>query len=125
MVGSETAGEAGEGAAGVDGGELGGVTDEDQLRSSGGGVVEEPVEVAGADHPGLVDDHDVAGPEVTPAGVEVTEEPVQRGGGDPGPVFELLGGSGGEGAPDDGVAACLPGVAGDSETAGLARPGHR
>ncbi len=85
-------------------------------------MVEEPVEVAGADHPGLIDDHDVAGPEVTSAGVEVTDEPVQGVGGDPGPVGELLGSAGGEGAPDDSVAACLPGVAGDSETAGLARP---
>ena len=50
LDGAEPAGESGEGAAGVDLGELAGVTDEHDLGAGGLGVSEEPLELAGADH---------------------------------------------------------------------------
>jgi len=52
--------EAGEGAAGSDGGELAGVADEDELRPCSLDVGHDPVKVVIGGHGGLVEDHDGA-----------------------------------------------------------------
>jgi hypothetical protein len=58
---SEPVGQGGECAAGFDRGELALVADQDDLRSRMVGVVEQCCELARANHPGLVDNHDDAG----------------------------------------------------------------
>ena len=117
----EAASEASEGTAGVDGGELVVVADEDDFGAAGGGVVEESGEGAGADHRGFVDHQHVGGLQLGAAGVvELVEEAVDRLGGDPGSLFELGGGAGRERAAGHVVAGAFPGIAGGGERVGLA-----
>src|SRR5207244_2114800 len=113
LDGVKAGGEGGEGAAGFDLGELVVVADEDDLGAVAPGVVEEPGELAGADHGRFVDDEDAAGREAGGVGpFEVGQESGQGGGGDAGAVLEFGGGPGGEGGAEHPVAGGLPGVAG-------------
>ena len=90
----------------------------------GGGVVEDPGELAGADHPGFVDDQHGARPEVAVFAIVERDEQAGDGvAGDAGGGFELGGGTGGEGSADDVMAGALPGVAGGVEAERLAGPG--
>ena len=72
----------GEPAAGVDLGELVVVADEDHLRPRRPGGGDDPVQVDGAGHPGLVDDDDVRGGRV---GGGVAAEAGEREGSMPAP----------------------------------------
>ncbi|MDP9335295.1 MAG: hypothetical protein M3Q30_18590 [Actinomycetota bacterium] len=87
--------EGGERAAGFDGGELVVVADEDDLRLSSGGMVQEAAEFSGADHRGFVDNDDrvrLQPPRVGP--FEGAEERVERVRLDLRRSLELIGGSG-------------------------------
>ena len=117
-------GEGGEDAAGVDRGKLVVVTDQDDLGVGAAGVVDEPCELAGADHGGFVDHHDrAAGEAGLGVAVERAEEAVQAARRDPGIGLELGGGAGGEGASDDRVAVAFPHLPGDGQRVGLAGTG--
>ena len=87
------------------------------------GVLEEAGELAAADHAGLIDHQDRPGVQLLLPLVQVTQESVagshlleplalQADGGDPG-----------RGRGQESVAVELPGVAGDPQGEGLARPG--
>jgi hypothetical protein len=99
----EPGGQGAEQAAGVDLGQLVGVADEHDLHGLRFGVVEEAGELAGADHPGLVDHEHRPGLERRPVAVvvEAGEQPRQGGGADPGGGFELERGAGSQGDPGD------------------------
>ena len=56
-------GQQSECAAGLDRGQLGGVAEQPDHRTGGLGVGDEPVEVAGAGHPGLVHHDHITGPQ--------------------------------------------------------------
>ena len=88
--------------AGLDRGQLPVVADQDHLGTGGGGVGEQAVVVAGADHAGLVDDQHRVGPE--PAVARVVQLPQQPGDvdavADAGARGELLDGLVGEGGTD-------------------------
>ena len=120
----EPLGEGGEDAAGFDRGELVVVTDQDDLGVGAAGVVDEPCELAGADHGGFVDHHDrAAGEAGLGVAVERAEEAVEAARRDPGIGLELGGGAGGERAADDRVAGAFPHLAGDRQRVGLAGTG--
>ena len=124
VAGAEAASEAAEGAAGIDLGELARVADEHDLGSGRFGVGEEPGELAGADHGGLVDhDHGAASSAVLSCRSMPPRRRSMVDGGDAGVVLELLGGPGGERAADHPVARRLPRVAGGGEGEGLAGAG--
>ncbi len=72
----DAVGDGGEGAAGVDLGELAGVADQDELGPGVVGGVDEAGEVAGADHGGFVDDEHGAFVEEGPPGVEDADDAV-------------------------------------------------
>jgi hypothetical protein len=76
LVGVEKVRKGGEGATGIDLGELVVVTDKDDLGAVGLGVVEESGELAGADHGRFVDDeHAAARDSVAVRPVEVGQQP--------------------------------------------------
>ena len=106
-----------------------GVADQHDLDPASLGVVEEPGELAGADHSGLIDDQDVTAvaqwtwTAVAVLPVQFTEEPCECGGGDPGGVLEFGGRAGGERHPRDGDVSGLPGFASCVECEGLAGSG--
>ena len=66
LDGADVVGQQAQRAAGFDGGELGGVTEEADDGAAFAGVGGEPVEVAGAGHAGFVDEDEVAGVEHEP-----------------------------------------------------------
>ena len=61
MDGADVAGEQAQRATGVDGGELGRVADQAQQRPSVLDVAQQGVQVGGAGHPGLVQQHHITG----------------------------------------------------------------
>ena len=86
-------------------------------------MLEQAGELAAADHAGLIDHQHRAGVQLLLAAVQVAEEPVAGG-----HVLEPLalqahGGDAGRGRGQEPVAVQLPGMAGDAEGEGLARPG--
>jgi hypothetical protein len=76
LVAAKPAGQHGEQPAGVDLGKLFGVTDQNHLRPGPGGVAHEPDQAATTQHAGLVDHDHASGGELSPAGVEIAEQPV-------------------------------------------------
>jgi hypothetical protein len=79
LRGFDPFGESGEGAAGVDLGELAGVADEHDLGAGSLGVFEEPEQLASADHGGLIDhDYVLRRESVGVGSVEVAEQPIER-----------------------------------------------
>ncbi len=119
---AEPLGEPGEDSSGFDLGELTRIPHQDDLRVRVVGVVEEPSELAGADHRGLIrDDH---GPSREAGGVgpvEVDQEPVESDRRDLAVVLELSSGAGRERAADHGVPGVVPGLVCCGEGVGLAR----
>ena len=95
--GWDASAEPAEESAGVDLGKLAGITDEHDLRVRGRGVVEDPGELAGADHARFVDDQHGAWSEVAVlVVVELDEQAGDGVAGDPGGGFELGRGAGRE-----------------------------
>ena len=100
------------------------VADEHELGAGGLDVVDELGELAGADHPGLVDDEDGSrGEELAWTVAEVGEQGVDAGGVDPGAVAQLERGAAGERRADHLVAFGLPCLARGVERVGLAGAG--
>ena len=116
---AEPVGQPGEGAAGVDLGELARVADEHHLRSSALRVGEELFELAGADHGGLVD-HDHVGSVRAGTAAAFINSASRVVDGMPGAVLEPAGGPGGEADTGHGEPGLGPGVAGGGEREGLA-----
>ena len=119
----DAVGDGGEGAAGVDLGELAGVADQDELGPCVVGGVDEAGEVAGADHGGFVDDEHGAVVEEGPTGVEDADDAVDGLGRDAGAGLEFGRGSSRERGAEDRVAVVVVGVAEPVERGGLARAG--
>jgi hypothetical protein len=122
LRGAEAEAEGAEAAAGIDGGQLPVIADQDHLGLGVLGVLQEPGELAAADHAGLVDHQHRAGVQLLPSSVEVAQQPVAGG-----HVLEPLalqahGRDPGRGRGQEPVAVQLPGMAGDAEDEGLARP---
>ena len=117
--------QAAEGAAGVDLRELARITHEHDLGPCRFGTGEQPGQLAGADHGGLIhhDDGSAVEPE-TVAALEVAEEPVNRCGRDAGVVLELPRRPGRQRAADHPVARGVPGPASGGERERLAGAGH-
>ena len=121
--------ESAEGCAAIDGMELMGVTDEDQLCSIAGGVVHQPRNLSAANHGCLVDHQD--GACALRGAVEPVEQAVHRAGGDARLLAELEGGVRRERRTDDLVSGCLERLTTGCEGRRLAAPrraldqGHR
>ena len=108
--------------AGIDGGQLTVVADENQLGPGHVDMGAEPVEGAAADHGCLVDHDHVPGGE--PAGFsEIGEELGERRARDTGTRFELGGGPGRHGGADDLETRLFPAGPGGMEHGGLTRSG--
>ena len=123
LGGAEAEPEGAEAAAGVDRGQLPVIADQDHLGLGLLGVLEQAGQLAAADHAGLIDHQHRAGVQLLAAAVQVAEEPVAGG-----HVLEPLalqahGGDPGRGRGQEPVAVQLPGMAGDAQGEGLARPG--
>jgi hypothetical protein len=101
VVRPESPGETSEPSSCIDGGELGRVTDEDDLGLPASGADHESFELAGADHAGFVNHDHVVRSKIPTAGAQVDEEPVKGGRRDAAAVLELLGSSSSEGASHD------------------------
>jgi hypothetical protein len=71
LGGAEAEAEGAEAAAGVDGGQLPVITDQDHLGLGVVGVLEEAGERAAADHAGLIDDQHGAGVQLLTTAVEI------------------------------------------------------
>jgi hypothetical protein len=100
LDGAEALADGAEGAAGLDLGKLTGVADADELAVGRGGVLGEPLVLAGADHAGLVDQEHGTGREGL-ASLEVGEQAGGVEGADAGLLLERAGGEvGGRGAED-------------------------
>ena len=110
----------GERATGGDFGELVVVADEDHLGAGGAGGGDHPVQVDGAGHPGLVDDHHMAGGEGVGG---VAGEAGERVGGDAGTVGEAAGRQPGGGDSDHLVSGVVVDGAHGVHCVGLAGPG--
>jgi hypothetical protein len=123
LRGAEAKPQGAEAAAGIDRRQLPIIADQHDLGLGLVGVVEEAGELAAADHAGLIDHQDGAGVQLLAAAVQVAEEAVAGG-----HVLEPLalqahGGDPGRGRAQEPVAVQLPGMAGDAQGEGLARPG--
>jgi hypothetical protein len=123
LAGAEAVAEGAEAATGVDGGQLPVIPDQHHLGLRLLGVIQQPGELAAAQHAGLVHHQHRPAVQALAAMVEVGQEPVagghllepfglQRHGGDPG-----------RGTGQSAVAVQLPSMAGRAEGEGLARPG--
>ena len=116
-------GDAVEEPAGVDGGELHGVAEEDELAVEPVGLVDEPGEVAGGDHGGFVDDDR----RCRRGGCGLVSRWCLEHGDGAGPdvrwevVGEFAGGRGGGGDADDVVSCGSAGVGVGGDRVGLAR----
>jgi hypothetical protein len=115
--------EGAEAATGVDRSQLPVITDQDHLGLALLGVLQEPGQLAAADHAGLIHHQHRPAVEGLLAVVEVGEQPVAGG-----HVLEPLalqadGRDPGRGRGQEPVAVQLPGMAGDAQGEGLARPG--
>jgi hypothetical protein len=123
LAGPEAEAEGAEATASVDGRQLPVIADQDHLGPGAVSVLEQPGELAAADHAGLIDHQHGACVQLLLSSVEVAEESVAGG-----HVLESLplqahGGDPGRGRCQEPVAAQLPGMAGDAEGEGLAGPG--
>jgi hypothetical protein len=118
-------GQGAEQAAGVDLGQLVGVADQHDLDLLLLGVVEQPGELAGADHAGLVDHQHRPGlAAASPSGGRRAGRAAGRGGGaDAGGLLQFERGPGGQRDPGDPDPGGFPGVAGGVERVGLAGAG--
>ena len=118
-------GQRAEQPAGVDLGELGWITDQDDGRPGAVRVVEEPFQVPGADHPCLVDDQDVGvGQVAEPAPLvelQAGQQLGHRGRGDGGATSQAAGGQRGQRRAVRGAPGELPGQRGGGQPVGLAR----
>jgi hypothetical protein len=79
LAGAEAEPEGAEAAAGVDGGQLPVVTDQHHLGLGAVGVLQEPGELAAAQHAGLIDHQHRPGVQLLLSSVEVAQEPVAGG----------------------------------------------
>jgi len=79
LAGAEAEPEGAEPAAGVDRGQLPVVADQDHLGLGLVGVLEQAVQLAAADHAGLIHHQDGAGVQLLAAAVQVAQQPVAGG----------------------------------------------
>jgi hypothetical protein len=122
LAGAETQAEGTEAAAGVDRGQLPVIADQDHLGPGLLGVLQEPGELARADHAGLIDHQDRPGIQLLAAAIQVAQEPVAGGHLLESLALEADGRDAGRGCGQEPVAVQLPGMPGDAEGEGLARP---
>jgi hypothetical protein len=102
------------------------VADQHDLGLGVGGVVEQPGEAAGVDHPGLVDDqHGAVGELPVAAALQVAQEAVDGVAVDPCPGLQLVGGSAGKRGSDHAIPVALPQLARRVDRCGLAGAGLR
>jgi hypothetical protein len=123
LAGAEAEAEGAEAAAGVDWGQLPVIADQDHLGLGLVCVLQELGELAAADHAGLVDHQHRVGVQLLVSSVEVGQEPVAGGHLLEPLALETYGRDPGRGRGQEPVAVQLPGMAGDAEGVGLARPG--
>jgi hypothetical protein len=122
FAGAEAEPQGAEAAASVDRRQLPVITDQHHLRPGLLRVVEQPGELAAAEHAGLIHHQHRPGIQLLLSSLEVAQEPVAGG-----HLLEPLplqahSGDAGRGGGQEPVAVQLPGVAGDAEGEGLARP---
>jgi hypothetical protein len=124
LRGAEAEAEGAEAAAGVDRGQLPVIAHQHHLGLGLLGVLEEAGELAAADHAGLIHHQHRPVAEGLMATVEVAQQPVAGGHLlEPLPLQAHGGDSGRSGRGQEPVAVQLPGMAGDAQGEGLARPG--
>jgi len=120
---SQAEAEGAEAAAGVDRRQLPVIPDQDHLGPGLLGVLEQPAQLAAADHAGLIDHQHRPGVQLLPSSVKVAQKSVAGG-----HVLEPLplqadGRDPGRGRGQEPVAIQLPGMPGHAQGEGLARPG--
>jgi hypothetical protein len=86
-------------------------------------MLEQAGQLAAAHHAGLIDHKHRSVVELLPSSIQVAEEPVAGGHVLKSLPLQAQGGDPGRGGGQESVAVQLPGVAGDPEGEGLARPG--
>jgi hypothetical protein len=123
LTGPQAQSQGAEATASVDRRQLPVIADQHHLGPGLVGVIQQASELAAADHAGLIDHQYRPVAEGLKAAVEVGQQPVAGG-----HVLEPLalqahGGNAGRGGGQEPVAVELPGVAGDAQGEGLARPG--
>jgi hypothetical protein len=123
LRGAEAEPQGTEAAAGVDGRQLPVIPDQDDLGLGLLGVLEQPAQLAAADHAGLIHHQHRAGVELLAASVQVAQEAVAGGHVLKPLPLQAHGGDPGRGRGQQPVAVQLPGVTGDPEGEGLAGPG--
>ena len=122
LGGAQAEAEGAETAAGVDRGQLPVIANQHHLGLGLLGVLEQAGQLAAADHAGLIHHQHRAGVQLLPASVQVAQQPVAGG-----HLLEPLplqahGRDPGRGRRQQPVAVQLPGMAGDAQGEGLARP---
>ncbi len=110
--------------AGVDLGQLRGVTSQHQLGPGLGRVTRQPIEGSCPNHAALVDHDHTAGVQLQAAFVELVEQPGDRHRRDPRTGRQLRSCTRGEGRAEHRVARRLPSLAGRVEGEGLPGPGR-